>query len=122
MRMAKACGFLCTGLWALMLLGATAGTARAGEDTAAAKAAFKTKCAICHSLDGSGQNATGKSLNVPDLRSEAVQKKSDADLAKMISDGKDNMPSFKENSTEAEIKGLVAYIRELGRQKKAAAK
>ena len=93
----------------------------AAADDAAAKAAYKTKCVACHAADGSGQNATGKSLKVPDLRSEEVQKRSDAGLANIIAEGKNNMPSFKGGSSETEIKNLVAYIRELG-AKKAAAK
>jgi mono/diheme cytochrome c family protein len=117
MKMARFRGVALTGFFLVMSLFLTAGTARAADDAAAAKAAFKTKCVSCHSADGSGQNAVGKSLNVPDLRSEAVQKKSNDDLAKIIADGKDNMPSFKETSSDAEIKGLVAYIRELAQKK-----
>lgn len=116
MRRAWVCGSVVA--LAAMTFGA-AGAAWA-DDAASAKAAFKAKCVVCHSADGSGQNATGKSLNVPDLRSEAVQKQSDADLAKTIADGKNNMPSFKGTSSDAEIKGLVAYIRELAAQRKAA--
>jgi len=92
------------------------------DDTASAKAAYKTKCAICHAPDGSGQTPTGKALKIPDLRSEEVQKKSDADLAKVIADGKDNMPSFKENTTDEQIRALVAYIRELAGKKSAPSK
>jgi mono/diheme cytochrome c family protein len=56
-------------------------------------------------------------MNVPDLRSEAVQKRSDADLAQVISDGKGGMPSFKKSLTEDQIHGLVAYVRSLARKK-----
>src|ERR1700688_3046555 len=66
--------------------------ADAGQNNAAsAKATFQTKCAMCHGPDGAGSEA-GKSLNVPDLRSEAVQKLPDAQLAQTISDGKGGMP------------------------------
>jgi cytochrome c6 len=90
--------------------------ADAGQNNAAsAKATFQTKCAMCHGPDGAGSEA-GKSLNVPDLRSEAVQKLPDAQLAQTISDGKGGMPPFKSSLSEAQIHALVKYVRSL-RQK-----
>jgi mono/diheme cytochrome c family protein len=103
----------------LMLLSAATIARAADDDSAAAKAAYKAKCVVCHSADGSGSNATGKALKVPDLRAEAVQKLSDAELGRIIADGKDNMPSFKGSTSDAEIRGLVAYIRELAPKKAA---
>jgi cytochrome c6 len=91
--------------------------ADAGQNNAAsAKATFQTKCAMCHGPDGAGSEA-GKSLNVPDLRSEAVQKLPDAQLAQTISDGKGGMPPFKSSLSEAQIHALVKYVRLLGQKK-----
>ena len=87
-----------------------------GPDSAASSATFRTKCAMCHGPDGSGSEV-GKSMNVPDLRSPAVQKLPDAQLAQIISDGKGGMPSFKSSLSEDQIHSLVSYIRSL-RQKK----
>ena len=87
-----------------------------GQNSAATKATFRTKCAMCHGPDGAGSEV-GKSLNVPDLRSEAVQKLSNAELAEIISDGKAGMPPFKSSLSEAQIHTLVRYVRSL-RQKK----
>jgi cytochrome c6 len=98
------------------LFSASAEQTHAGQSRAAAKAIFQAKCAMCHGPNGAGSEA-GKSLNVPDLRSEAVQKLSDAELAKTISDGKGGMPSFKSSLSEAQIHTLVSYVRSL-RQKK----
>src|ERR1700730_3338201 len=83
-----------------------------GPDSAASTAAFRTKCAMCHGPDGSG-SAVGKSMNVPDLRSPAVQKLPDAQLAQIISDGKGGMPSFKGSLSEDQIHALVTYVRSL---------
>ena len=63
-----------------------------GPDSAASSATFRTgtfrtKCAMCHGPDGSG-SAVGKSMNVPDLCSQVIQKLPDAQLAQIISDGK----------------------------------
>jgi cytochrome c6 len=87
-----------------------------GQNSAATKATFRTKCAMCHGPDGAGSEV-GKSMNVPDLRSEAVQKLSDAELAQIISDGKGGMPPFKSSLNEAQIHALLRYVRSL-RQKK----
>ena len=91
-----------------------ASTARANpaSDAAASSATYRTKCAVCHGPDGGG-SAAGKSMNVPDLRSEAVQKRPDAELTQIISDGKGGMPPFKSSLSEAQIHDLVNYVRSL---------
>ena len=95
----------------------SASTVRAGgQDGASAKATFQAKCAMCHGPDGAGSEV-GKSMKVPDLRSEAIQKMPDAELAKTISEGKGGMPPFKSSMSEAQIHALVRYVRSL-RQKK----
>jgi cytochrome c6 len=87
-----------------------------GPDNAASTATFRTKCAMCHGQDGGGSEV-GKSMNVPDLRSPAVQKLPDAEVAKVISDGKGGMPPFKNSLSEDQIHALVTHIRSLGRKK-----
>ena len=86
------------------------------QDSAASSSTFKTKCAMCHGPDGGGSQV-GKTLNVPDLRSPAVQKLSDTELAQIISDGKGGMPSFKDSLNEDQIHGLVTYIRSFAQKK-----
>ncbi len=87
-----------------------------GQDSAASSSTFKTKCAMCHGPDGGGSQV-GKTLNVPDLRSPALQQLSDAELAQIISDGKGGMPSFKGSLSEDQIHGLVTYIRSFAQKK-----
>jgi len=87
-----------------------------GPDSAASSATFRTKCAMCHGQDGGGSEI-GKSMNVPDLRSQAVQKLPDAELAQIISNGKGGMPSFKNSLSEDQIHSLVAHIRSLHQKK-----
>ena len=72
---------------------------------------FKSKCAGCHSADGTG-SATGKKMGAHDFTSADVQKMSDADLTDIITNGKNKMPKYSSLKPE-EIKGLVAYIRTL---------
>ena len=90
--------------------------AKVGQGSAASSATFRTKCAMCHGPDGAGSDV-GKSMNVPDLRSQAVQKLPDAELAQVISNGKAGMPPFKSSLSEDQIHGLVTYIRSLAAKK-----
>jgi mono/diheme cytochrome c family protein len=79
---------------------------------------FKTKCAACHAPDGSGNTPTGKALGVLDLRSDEVQKETDAQLNDSITNGKGKkMPAYKGKLTDDQIKGLVGYIRDLAKKK-----
>jgi mono/diheme cytochrome c family protein len=77
---------------------------------------YKTKCASCHGPDGAGQTPAGKAMKVRDLRSAEVQKESDADLLKSISDGKGKMPAYKAKLSVADVASLVAYIRGLAKK------
>lgn len=74
-------------------------------------ALFKSKCAGCHAADGTG-SPMGKKLGAHDFTSADVQKMSDADLADVITKGRNKMPRYAALKPE-EIKGLVAYIRTL---------
>jgi mono/diheme cytochrome c family protein len=85
-------------------------------DSAASGATFRSKCAMCHGQDGAG-STVGKSMNVPDLRSPAVQKLPDAELAQIISNGKGGMPSFKDSLSEEQIHSLGSYVRSLHQKK-----
>ena len=88
---------------------------RAADDSAAL---FKTKCAACHAADGSGNTETGKKLETPDLRSEEVQKQTDAQLIDVTANGKGKkMPAYKGKLTDDQIKELVGYIRGIGKKK-----
>lgn len=77
---------------------------------------YKAKCAACHAADGSGSNV-GKTLGAHDFHSDTVQKMSDADLTTVISMGKNKMPAYGKTMKPEDIKGLVAYVRELGQKK-----
>ena len=100
----------------LTLIPVTIARAKGGQDSAASKATFRTKCAMCHGQDGGGSEV-GKSMNVPDLRSQAVQKLPDVELAQIISNGKAGMPSFKNSLSEDQIHGVVTHIRSLAAKK-----
>jgi mono/diheme cytochrome c family protein len=52
-------------------------------------------------------------MNAPDLRSAAVQKLPDAELAQGIANGKGGMPSFQGSLNAGQIQEIVAYVRTL---------
>ena len=78
---------------------------------------YKTNCVLCHAADGSGSSPSGKALGAMDLRSELVQKKTDAELAETITQGKGKMPAFGKKLKPEDITKLVAYIRALPKGK-----
>jgi mono/diheme cytochrome c family protein len=84
-------------------------SAPAKADTAAGEATFKAKCSGCHGTDGKGKEA----MKTTDMAAADVQKLSDADLSKIISEGKPpRMPAYK-TLTPEQVKDLVSYIRSL---------
>jgi len=95
-------------LFAMAMVVAIAAPTVSAEDGAKV---FASKCAVCHGADGAG-----KLKGTPDLRSDEIQKKSDADLTSSISNGpkgKESHAFAKKGLDDATIKSLVAYIRTL---------
>ena len=80
-----------------------------------AEPTYKTKCAACHGPDGKGETAMGKTNKIRDLSSADVQKQSDDALTGIIATGKGKMPAYGKSLKPEQIKGLVAYIRGLGK-------
>lgn len=80
-----------------------------------AEATYKMKCLACHAADGTGSEV-GKKLGTHDFHSSQVQGESDADLTQIIAKGKNKMPAYEKSLKPDEIKGLVAYVREIGKK------
>jgi cytochrome c6 len=75
-----------------------------------AAATYKAKCAMCHGADGKG----GK-MGTRDFASPEVKAETDAQLTDIVTKGKGKMPAYTGKLTDADIKGLVAYVRTLGK-------
>lgn len=103
------------GLAAILGLALTIGVPARADDASAAL--YKSKCAGCHGPDGAGQTPAGKAVKAGDFHDADVQKMSDADLTNIIGMGKNKMPAYATKMKPEEIKGLVAYVRELGGKK-----
>ena len=78
---------------------------------------YKTNCVLCHSADGSGGSPTGKAMHAKDLRSDEVQKQSDAALSEVITKGRGKMPAFGAKIKPDDVTKLVAYVRALPNKK-----
>ncbi len=75
-------------------------------------AVYKAKCKSCHGADGS-PSAFAQKMGAMDLGSPEVQKKSDAELTKIITDGEKKMPAYASKLSSDEIKSVVEFIRTL---------
>jgi mono/diheme cytochrome c family protein len=73
---------------------------------------YKAKCALCHGADGKG-TAVGKKLGAHDLTSADVQKQSDADLATVVTKGKNKMPPYDGKLTKEQTDLVLKHIRTL---------
>jgi mono/diheme cytochrome c family protein len=94
------CGFM-----GLMTTGAWA------ADAAAGKTVYTAKCKTCHAADGAGNPAMAKvfKTEIKPLSSPDVQGQSDADLKKVITEGKGKMKPV--GVTGADLDNVVAYVR-----------
>jgi cytochrome c6 len=84
---------------------------------AQAAATYKAKCAGCHGADGKANTAPAKALGAHDFASDEVAKMSDTDLIAIVTAGKNKMPAYGKSLKDTEIKDLVAYVRDLAKQK-----
>jgi cytochrome c6 len=77
-----------------------------------AEALYKSKCQVCHGVDGKG-SAAGQKLGAKDFHSPEVQKQTDAELIEITKQGKGKMPGYDKKLTDDQIKQLIKYIRSL---------
>jgi mono/diheme cytochrome c family protein len=110
-KMAKSCGGFILSITLLLIC---VPAARAQGD---AEVTFKAKCAGCHGADGNATTPAAKALGVRDFQSSDVQKQTDAELADIITKGKNKMPKYADKLKDSEIKDLVGYVRTLGKKK-----
>ena len=87
------------------------------ENVRAAQAHWVDHCAICHSLDGSGDTAIGSNLYppAPDMRDALTQELSDGELFYIINNGirLTGMPAWGGQHGKEETWQLVSFIRQL---------
>lgn len=81
---------------------------------AAARTTYAAECARCHGINGDGGTVTvlKKKLKVPSLKKGHALDHTADQMVKIISEGEDAMPSFKDKLKAEEITNLVRLIRE----------
>ena len=87
-----------------------------GGDAQAGKAAYDTKCKMCHGADGKGNPAIAKAMNatLPDMTSPAVQSKTDDVIRKQITEGGGKMKPVK-TLTDQQLTDVIAFVRSLAK-------
>jgi len=98
----------------LMMLVFGASTALAG-DVAAGKVVYEKKCRICHGDNGEGNPDVAKKLKADQkpLFDSDVQKKTDAEFKKIITEGTGKMKPPKNGVSDTEMDNVIAFIRTL---------
>ena len=100
-----------------MLLLVCAVSGWAVDAPADAAKTYAAKCVSCHGKDGKGNPAMAKVFKVEPAALDVVKKgtleKTDAYLGKVIKDGLNKMPAYKDKLSDADISGVVAYVRGL---------
>ncbi len=83
------------------------------DPLATARANFAKNCEGCHGPTGEGGlvKVDNKQIKVPSLKAEHAIKHTDDEITKLITNGEEEMPAFKEKMTAAEIAGMVKFVR-----------
>jgi mono/diheme cytochrome c family protein len=80
----------------------------AESEFTASQAIYSRNCAECHGSDGRARTAKGKRAGATDLTSD--WNTDEARGIRIITNGKDEMPSFKKKLTAAEIRSVWNYV------------
>ncbi|HYV82664.1 MAG TPA: cytochrome c, partial [Pyrinomonadaceae bacterium] len=85
----------------------------ATDEFAHAKALYAKNCEGCHGPNAEGGIAKvdNKQIKVPSLKSDHAIKHTDDQIAKMITNGEEAMPAFKDKMSQAEIADMVKFVR-----------
>jgi mono/diheme cytochrome c family protein len=83
------------------------------DEFATARANFKKNCEACHGPEATGGlvKVDNKQIKGPSLKSEHAIKHPDDKLTKMITNGEEEMPAFKDKMSAQEIADMVRFIR-----------
>ena len=83
------------------------------DEFAAARVNYAKNCEGCHGETAVGGlvKVDGKQIKVPSLKSDHAIKHTDEQLTKIITNGEEAMPSFKNKLKPEEIADLVRFVR-----------
>jgi mono/diheme cytochrome c family protein len=91
----------------------TSSAAPAGDEFAASRANYAKHCEACHgpNAEGGPVKTPEKQIKVPSLKAPHAVRHTDDQLVKMITNGEEDMPSFKEKLKPEEITEMVRFVR-----------
>jgi len=87
------------------------------------KKAYELKCKTCHAINGKGSKSVADLMKIDsallDLTTDERKKKTDAELTKVVREGKDKMKAIPKNRVnDSELKAIICHIRSLQEPKK----
>ena len=84
--------------------------------TESGRSVYTANCARCHGADGQSHTSMGEMTEAPDLTDAAWQsRRSNARMIASVTNGRGEMPAFKQKLSRQEIAVAVAYVRTLKR-------
>ncbi len=98
---------VCTSIWLVPRTRAV-GPAELSNDIPASQSLYSRHCAECHGADGRAKTAKGKRAGATDFTSD--WNTDEARGIRIITNGRDEMPSFKKKLTAAEIRSVWSYV------------
>ena len=83
------------------------------DEFATARANYKKNCEGCHGPEATGGlvKVDNKQIKVPSLKAEHAIKHTDDQITKMITNGEEEMPAFKDKMSAQEIAQMVRFVR-----------
>ena len=83
------------------------------DPLAGAQANFTKNCEPCHGPQGEGGlvKVDNKQIKVPSLKADHAIKHTDDQITKMITNGEEAMPAFKDKMSQQEIADMVKFVR-----------
>ena len=83
------------------------------DEFATARTNFGKNCEGCHGEAGLGGlvKVDNKQIKVPSLKADHAIKHTDEELIKIVTNGEEQMPAFKDKLSDAEIIQLVRFVR-----------
>jgi len=83
------------------------------DEFATAKANYAKHCEACHGPEATGGlvKVDKKQIKVPSLKADHAIKHTDDQITKMITNGEEEMPTFKDKMSAQEIQQMVRYVR-----------
>ena len=83
------------------------------DEFATARANYQKNCEGCHGETGEGGlvKVENKRIKVPSLKADHAIKHTDEQITKMITNGEEEMPAFKDKMSTQDISDMVRYVR-----------